>query len=277
MKDDDRISRAIGIAHKIVGVFAHSWKKKRDLIKIQTEMDLPHHSLVRECTTHWGTRYKMLDQILEQERALLQILGADPKTTHLKPHWQDTEVMESVVKPISDLTDILSGEKRVTASCLNPLLNHLHNEVLTEKEGDTTLKSDIQQRIEEYMKAKYDDESVTSTLNISCCLDPRFMLKYCNDDEAIATRQSIIQQGIVIARRMEEQQPPRPPADGENERQEESIDVSAAPAKKRRLVDILSTTNSPQEAMSNEERVKEELSRYLGYNQPEINSNPLKW
>ena len=29
--------------------------------------------------------------------------------------------------------------------------------------------------------------------------------------------------------------------------------------------------------MSNEERVKEELSRYLGYNQPEINSSPLEW
>ena len=32
------------------------------------------------------------------------------------------------------------------------------------------------------------------------------MLKYCNDDdEAMATRQSIIQQGIVMARQMEEQ------------------------------------------------------------------------
>ena len=57
---DDRISRAIGIAHKIVGAFAHSWKKKRDLIKVQTEMDLPHHSLVTECITCWETRYKML-------------------------------------------------------------------------------------------------------------------------------------------------------------------------------------------------------------------------
>ena len=148
------------------------------------------------------------------------------------------------------MTDILSGEERVTASCLKPLLNHLHNEVLAEKEGDMTLKSDIQKRIKEYMKTKYDDESVMSTLNISCCLDPRFMLKYCDDDEAMATCQSIIQQGIVIASRMEEQQPPRPSAGGENERQEESTDVSAAPAKKRRLVDIVSTTNLPQEAMS---------------------------
>jgi len=36
-------------------------------------MDLPQHSLVTECSTRWGTRYKMLDRILEQERALMQI------------------------------------------------------------------------------------------------------------------------------------------------------------------------------------------------------------
>ena len=83
-------------------------------------MHLPHHSLVTECTTCWRTCYKMLDQILEQERGLVQIQGADPTTIHLKPCWQDTEVMESIVsalKPVSDLTDILSGEESVTASC----------------------------------------------------------------------------------------------------------------------------------------------------------------
>ena len=62
---------AVGIAHKLVGAFAHSWKKKRNLIKVQSEMDLPHHSLVTE--THWGTCYKMLDRTLEQERALLPL------------------------------------------------------------------------------------------------------------------------------------------------------------------------------------------------------------
>ena len=50
---DDRIIHVIGIAHKLVGAFAHSWKKKRDLIKVQTEMDVPQHSLVTECTTRW--------------------------------------------------------------------------------------------------------------------------------------------------------------------------------------------------------------------------------
>ena len=35
----------------------------------------------------------MLDQILQQERALVQILEADTKTAHLKPRWQHTEVI----------------------------------------------------------------------------------------------------------------------------------------------------------------------------------------
>ena len=59
--------------------------------------------------------------------------------------------MESVVsplKPVSDLTDRLSEEEHATASCLKPLSNHLHNEVLTEK-GDTTLESNIQVRIKD--------------------------------------------------------------------------------------------------------------------------------
>ena len=157
MKDDDRITHAIGIAHKIINTFAHSWKKKRELIKLQTEMVLPCHSLITECTTCWGTHYKMLHRILEQKRAIAQVLNNDPRITHLKPQWQDTEVMESIVsalKPISDFTDILSAEERVTASCLKALLNHLHNKALAQNEGDTTLKSGIQKRIKEYIRKK---------------------------------------------------------------------------------------------------------------------------
>jgi len=54
---------------------------------------------------------------------------------------------------------------------------------------------------------------------------------------------------------MEEQHPSR------DEREKESTDApcSATPAKKTRLVDIftVSSVSSPQEAVSNEERVKE--------------------
>jgi len=45
---DDWVVHAIGVAHKIINTFAHSWKKKRELMKVQTEMELLHHSLVTQ-------------------------------------------------------------------------------------------------------------------------------------------------------------------------------------------------------------------------------------
>ena len=54
MKDDDQITRAIGVTHKIINTFAHGWKKKRELMKLQTEMNLPRHSLITECATFVG-------------------------------------------------------------------------------------------------------------------------------------------------------------------------------------------------------------------------------
>ena len=52
-------------------------------------------------------------------------------------------------QPISDLANILAGEECVTASCWKPQLNHLHFKALVEKEKDTTVISNIQQRIHE--------------------------------------------------------------------------------------------------------------------------------
>lgn len=77
---------------------------------------------------------------------------------------------------------------------------------------------------------------------------------------------------------MEVQQLPRLSASGDNERQEDP-DVSVAPAKKRILVARHSKCYKfiPQEAMSIEEHVKEELNRYLGYNQPKNNSHPFEY
>ena len=136
------------------------------MIKVQTKIDLPHHSLVIECTTYCGTHYKMLYRILEQEKSLVQLVGVDPTTIHSKLRWQDTKIMESVVsalKSISDSTDIhLYCQKNgFTASCLKPLLNHVHNEALAKKVGDTTLKSDIPKRI------KTHESKITVIMNLS--------------------------------------------------------------------------------------------------------------
>ena len=110
---------------------------------VHAKMDLAHHSLVTESTTHLGPSYR----ILEQEIALVPILGADP--------INKLKLWSHMPQPISDLANILSGEEYVTASCWKPQLNYLHIKALVEKEKDTTLKSDIQQRIHESKMLSY--------------------------------------------------------------------------------------------------------------------------
>ena len=46
MKDEPRISRAIGICKRIVAAFSQSWKRRRELSKAQLELELPVKSLV---------------------------------------------------------------------------------------------------------------------------------------------------------------------------------------------------------------------------------------
>ena len=90
----------------------------------------------------------MMQRLIEQERAICQVLSMDPKSIHLKPQWQDTRVMKCIVtapSPVSDLSDILSAEERVTASCLRPLISHLC-EALACDEGDADLKVDMQRQ-----------------------------------------------------------------------------------------------------------------------------------
>ena len=46
LKDDNRISRALGLARKIVSAFSASWKKRRELMNTQAAKNLPRHSLI---------------------------------------------------------------------------------------------------------------------------------------------------------------------------------------------------------------------------------------
>lgn len=97
----------------MVSAFSFSWKKKRELARLQTEMKLPPHKLITDSPTRWGSKLAMIERVLEQEKAISEILKADKKTRCLVPGYNEKDVMESVVKalgPLRDFTDALSGE-----------------------------------------------------------------------------------------------------------------------------------------------------------------------
>ena len=72
------------------------------------------------------------------------------------------ECIVTALSPVSDMTNILSAEERVTASCLRPLISHL-----CEALGCDDLKMDIQDRIVEYMKAKYEEMAVKKLIYVN--------------------------------------------------------------------------------------------------------------
>lgn len=74
---DPRIERAVVICKKLVSCFSYSWKRKKELAQAQKELKLPEHGLKTECTTRWGSRDAMIERVLEQQRAISQVLSSD--------------------------------------------------------------------------------------------------------------------------------------------------------------------------------------------------------
>ena len=145
------------------------------------------------------TQYKMLEQLLEQGKAVYQVLGADPRTSVHKLRWQDTEIIELIMgalKPVAEFTNALSAEKLVPVSCLRPILDHLNTEAFVENEEDTTLKKDIQHKIKQYMSSKYDVD-ITKKFNSlhGCYLSSTFLVKLLYYREQNNFTEKIITEG----------------------------------------------------------------------------------
>lgn len=83
---DQRIQRAMGVCKKVVSAFSFSWKKKRELAVTQEELKLPKHKLITESPTRWGSCHAMMAQVLEQEKAIANVLSADKKQGTWLPH-----------------------------------------------------------------------------------------------------------------------------------------------------------------------------------------------
>ena len=141
----------------------------------------------------------MVARVLEQEKAVHQVLSNDHKTAHLIATWQDIEVLKSINKalaPLADLTDIISGEDYVTISAVKPLLHHISTKALAEESDDTKLTSDIKERIRSRLTEKYSDSEVNMLLDLATVLDPCFKVDYINASDFAAVKERIIMEAL---------------------------------------------------------------------------------
>ncbi|XP_051959033.1 uncharacterized protein LOC127626931 [Xyrauchen texanus] len=127
----------------------------------------------------------MIDRVLEQQKAIAQVLSSDRKLRHLTLSWQDIDVLEAIKKslsPLVEFTDALSGEKYVSVSFLKPNLHLFSNSILEVQEDDADLAKSFKQNIVDYLTDKYSDSATQELLDMACALDQRFKLKYVRED-----------------------------------------------------------------------------------------------
>ncbi|XP_030016881.1 zinc finger BED domain-containing protein 1-like [Sphaeramia orbicularis] len=273
---DAHIECAVGVCKKVISAFSFSWKKRRDLTVVQAELGLPEHQLISESPTRWGSRQQMIERVLEQEKAIGQILGADKKTRHLVPTWQDIDILESVnkaIKPLHDFTDALSGETYVSVSFIKPTLHLFNNSLLKSEEDDTELTRQIKSDVLKYLNQKYSDSATQDLIDLASLLDPRFRTTYIEPDKIEKLRERAIAELCSMHYRGIQDTHAADKDTSETESQ-----VVELPAKmKKSLSSFFKKSPVEAETKTFDAKVKGEMSAYLLAPETDADSNPLKW
>lgn len=286
MKVPTQVERSVGVCKKVVSAFSNSWKRRRDLAKAQAELGLPVHQLITETPTRWGSRQQMIKRVIEQEKALSQVLRADKNVRHLAPTWQDMDVLESMNKalsPLMEFTDALSGEKYVSVSFLKPVLYLFNNQVLKSQDDDTQLTTTIKEGILNYLNEKYDDGTTENLLDMATLLDPRFKTTYIKEERVdfMKTRAAAELESLVAERERAQAAPAvtiPPPAAAAAAGDEPGLPPAKKKAKKS-LSSYFKKAALPGQDASQPSRVSIEtqLNMYLQTVEPDSETNPLEW
>ena len=79
--------------------------------------------------------------------------------------------MLEAVKGFADLTDLLSGEKRVTCSAIKPLVEVINSKMVAPKTSDTPLTVEVKEHIKHDLNTRYQNEAMSLLLNTCVFLD----------------------------------------------------------------------------------------------------------
>ena len=222
------------MCRRVIAAFSYSWKRQRDLREIQQQKDLLLKKLKGDVCTRWGSTVGMIERIVEQQDAIRVVLSQDRKISHLVPSWQDFDVLKSVLEAVQgfkDLTDLLSGEKRVTCSAIEPLIEVIHDKMVIPKDDDTDLTIEIKQRIKNDIDSRYQSDEMSSLLDTCAFLDPRFKDKFTIEDETVVTLMDEVKMLDEVERASAIEQPTED-------------DSSAPPRKKGKFSAVFGTSSS---------------------------------
>lgn len=228
----------------------------------------------------------MVERVLEQLPAIRRVLVEDRKHANLTPTWQDVSVLESInaaMKPLLDLTDILSGEQYVTVSSVKPVLELIKGDILSPDPTDTALTASIKQQMCKTLTDKYSSPAIQGLLRKATILDPRYRGSMEEEEALEDLKHQMLQELLDL----KEPDGSGQGASGEcsssaDGGKEDDEPTAAPPAKKKRLSDLLQNrrvqlAGQMQAASSRRLQADAELTRFLQEDALDGSSDPLLW
>ena len=223
----------------------------------------------------------MAERILERAAAIKRVFANDRSRRPL-PNltWQDEAVLEAVnkaLKPLSDFTDILSGENHVTVSSLLPTLQLLKDNVLKEDDDDVRMTSVIKSGVLLELDNKYDNEASLKLMRLSALLDPRYKGDHIDAVSLDSMRVRLEAQMVSFCRRQTTGQVRVRVEDVETEQPVAPIPPPPLPKiNKPSLGSLLRKAKQPV-TLTEEQRANAEVTAYLQEEALDGDSDPLAW
>ena len=174
--DVRKVSIVLAHCHKLVGFFHRSYKMTY-VLREKQQLKIKQHKLIQDCVTRWGSTLFMIERILEQQTAICAVLMENRSDRSLLPSTDDFTVLEelvNVLRPIQQATELLSGSKYATVSCMFPVLQQLLKHSLKTSEEDSSVMKSIKESIAQDLATRYQDSELSMLLQIASFLDPRF-------------------------------------------------------------------------------------------------------
>lgn len=143
---------------------------------------------------------KMVERVIEQEKAIRVVLSADRKASHLVVTWQDLDVLTAIndaLSPLAEFTNVMSGEKYVTISAVLPIINLLQTSVLKENTDDKPLTNELRSRIINDLSKRNQQSHVVHLLEIASFLDPRFKEKFISNMDDV--KETVVTDAVAIS------------------------------------------------------------------------------
>uniref|UniRef100_A0A803T9E6 BED-type domain-containing protein n=1 Tax=Anolis carolinensis TaxID=28377 RepID=A0A803T9E6_ANOCA len=120
------IALLIERCRKIAGYFHRSIKAARQLRHRQSLEGLPQHKLLQDVSTRWNSTYKMLERIVEQQKAVhgisLTLVAPVSKLVPTKQEWDTISQLVDVLKPFKHATETLSESKALLSQAVSMVL-----------------------------------------------------------------------------------------------------------------------------------------------------------